>query len=139
MKRTVNILKTSVALVIFIIASFSTVKAQELALVEKAAVIEFESQTIDYGQVAQNSNGERTFYFKNTGNAPLVLTNVKSSCGCTVPSYSKEPIMPGKEGEIDVKYDTKKIGAFTKTITVSSNAKEEKVTLKIKGEIVGSK
>jgi len=78
----------------------------------------------------------RTFTFTNTGNAPLIISEVKTSCGCTVPTYSKEAIMPGKDGEIKISYDTKKVGSFTKTITVLSNANQERKTLKIKGAIV---
>ena len=79
------------------------------------------------------------FAFTNEGDAPLLITNVKTSCGCTVPSYSKEPILPGKSGELKIKYDTKRLGAFTKTITVTSNAEGGNKILKIKGNIVASK
>ena len=100
---------------------------------DKIAKIEFESQTIDYGTIEKGSNGVRVFKFKNTGNAPLIVSNVKSSCGCTVPKKPTAPIMPGKSGEIEVKYATNRTGGFSKTITVYSNASEPNKRLRIKG------
>ena len=105
---------------------------------EASAKIEFKDDTVDYGKIENGSNGVRTFTFKNTGNAPLVITNVKSSCGCTVPKKPTAPISPGEKGEIEVKYDTKRTGFIRKTITVTSNASNVKngvSYLKIKGEI----
>ena len=82
----------------------------------------FESETIDYGTIAHNADGKREFVFTNNGNKPLIITNATGSCGCTVPSTPKEPIAPGASGVIGVKYATDRVGAFTKTVTVSSNA-----------------
>ena len=94
-----------------------------------------EDITFDYGKIKQNSDGTHEFEFKNTGKGPLIITNVKSSCGCTVPTYPKEPIKKGKTERIHVKYDTKRVGTFRKTITVYSNAKNSPVILRIKGEV----
>ena len=105
------------------------------------AKIEFiaKDNTIDYGTVTKEAdNGLRTFEFKNTGNEPLIITNVQSTCGCTVPTKPTEPIMPGKTGKIDVKYNMSP-GPIRKTITVESNAVNYdggKVPLKIKGEVI---
>ncbi|MDD3005092.1 DUF1573 domain-containing protein [Flavobacterium sp.] len=105
------------------------------------AKIEFTAKdnTIDYGKVYKDSdNGIRSFEFKNTGNQPLIITNVQSTCGCTVPSKPTEPIMPGKTGKIDVKYNMSP-GPIRKTITVESNAvnyEGGKIPLKIKGEVL---
>ena len=102
--------------------------------------IEFkaEDNTIDYGRVEKNSDdGVRAFEFTNTGDEPLIIINAESSCGCTVPSFPKEPIMPGKTGKIEVKYNMS-IGPIRKTITVESNAtnyEEGRIALKIKGEV----
>src|SRR5688572_13233200 len=84
--------------------------------------ITFETIVIDYGTIEQSSDGSRVFKFKNTGKQPLILSNVIGSCQCTVPTYSKEPINPGQTGEIKVQYNTKNVGAFEKTVTVTSNA-----------------
>lgn len=90
----------------------------------------------NYGNIENASTGLRIFKFTNTGEAPLVITNAKGSCGCTVPSYPKEPIMPGESNEIRVKYDTKRTGAFTKYVTLTTNAKETTtVRLKIYGKV----
>ena len=105
---------------------------------DKIAKIEFESQTIDYGTINKGSDGVRVFKFKNTGNAPLVVSSVKSSCGCTVPKKPEAPILPGESGEIEVKYDTKRVNPIRKTITVTSNAETPTVALKIKGNVIDS-
>ena len=103
--------------------------------------IEFKDKdnTIDYGKVTkEEDSGLRVFEFTNTGNQPLLIKDVKSSCGCTVPSFSKDPIMPGKTGKIEVKYNMNP-GPIRKTITVESNAvnvDEGRVALKIKGEVI---
>ncbi|UCE93716.1 MAG: DUF1573 domain-containing protein [Flavobacteriaceae bacterium] len=99
-------------------------------------VFEFETRVIDYGEIAANSDGNRVFKFKNIGKSPLIISNVKGSCGCTVPTKPEEPIMPGETGEIGVKYATNRIGPFSKTITISSNAYEPQVVLKIKGRVL---
>ena len=105
---------------------------------EKVAKIEFKTDVIDYGTIEKGSNGVRVFEFTNTGDAPLVISNVKSTCGCTVPKKPKDPIMPGETGEIEVKYDTKRVNPIRKTITVFSNAETPTVALKIKGLVVDS-
>lgn len=106
-----------------------------------AQVIEFKTKdnTIDYGTVARGSDsGIRTFEFKNTGNASLIITNVLSSCGCAVPSSPDWPVMPGQTSKIDVRYNMA-IGRLTKTVTVLTNARNApagSVELRIKGNVV---
>lgn len=103
---------------------------------EKMAKIEFETTVIDYGTIEKGADGIRVFKFKNTGDAPLVVSAVKSSCGCTVPKKPESPILPGEDGEIQVKYDTKRVNPIRKTITVTSNADTPTVALKIKGNVI---
>ncbi|MFS4484085.1 DUF1573 domain-containing protein [Hyunsoonleella sp. 2307UL5-6] len=103
---------------------------------EKIAKIEFKDTTIDYGTIEKGSNGVRTFEFTNTGEAPLIITKVSSSCGCTIPKKPDGPIMPGKTGVIEVKYDTNRVNPIRKTITVMSNADTPTVALKIKGLVI---
>lgn len=108
--------------------------------VEGAGMV-FDSETINYGAVAVNSDGNRKFEFTNNGNKPLIITSATGSCGCTVPTYSKEPIAPGAKGIIGVKYDTSasRIGAFTKTVTITSNATgSASKTLTIKGNVLAA-
>ena len=95
--------------------------------------IEFEKTEHDYGTIPQGGDGTTKFVFKNTGDAPLILSNVRSSCGCTVPKWPKDPISPGESAAIDVKYDTRRPGNFSKTITVYSNTAESPIYLRIKG------
>jgi len=99
------------------------------------AKMEFKSETIDYGDILKGSDGVRIFEFTNTGDEPLIITQVKSSCGCTVPSKPDGPIAPGESSTISVKYDTKRVGPIRKTVTVYSNADEPIKSLKIKGKI----
>ncbi len=105
---------------------------------EKVAKIEFKTDTIDYGTIEKGADGIRVFEFTNTGNAPLIISDVKSTCGCTVPKKPEAPIMPGQTGEISVKYDTNRVNPIRKTITVISNADTPTVALKIKGDVVDS-
>lgn len=95
----------------------------------------FETDVMDYGVIEQGSDPYRIFTFTNTGNAPLVISNAKGSCGCTVPTYPKEPISPGASAEIKVRYDTNRIGKFTKRVTLTTNAGDESKILTIKGEV----
>ncbi len=105
---------------------------------DKTAKIEFKSTTIDYGTIQKGSDGVRVFEFTNTGDAPLIVSQVSSSCGCTIPKKPTAPILPGKTGEIEVKYDTNRVSPIRRTITVLSNADTPTVALKIKGEVVDS-
>ena len=99
------------------------------------ATIEFKITEYDFGTIEQGANGTCEFEFKNTGEEPLVLNDVKSSCGCTIPSWPKEPVKKGDSAKIIVKYDTNRIGPFTKSITVISNATNSPIVLRIKGTV----
>ncbi len=99
-------------------------------------VFEFENEVIDYGDILKNSDGNRVFKFKNVGKSPLIISSIRSSCGCTVPSKPEEPIMPGEVGEIKVKYATNRVGPFSKTVTINSNSFETKKVLYIKGRVL---
>jgi hypothetical protein len=101
-----------------------------------APVITFEKTTHDYGTVTKGGDGTCEFKFKNNGIEPLILSNVTSSCGCTVPEWPREPILKGKSASIKVKYDTNRVGPINKTITVLSNAKVASIQLRIVGNIV---
>jgi hypothetical protein len=103
---------------------------------EKFAEIEFKETVIDYGIIENGEDGSRIFEFTNTGNAPLTFSRIFSSCGCTIPKKPEKPVLPGENGKIEVKYDTKRTGVFQKAITVNSNAKTTNVILRIKGEVL---
>ena len=98
--------------------------------------ITFEKTVIDYGTVEKGANGIRDFVFTNTGDAPLIISNVKSTCGCTIPKKPEKPIMPGESDKIQVKYDTKRVGFIRKSITVTSNASNPNIILKITGQVM---
>lgn len=100
------------------------------------AEITFEKLEHDYGDVSKGGNGETSFTYKNTGKAPLVLSNIRSSCGCAVPFWSREPLMPGQSANIKVKYNTANVGPINKSITVESNAITNRIVLKIKGKVI---
>ncbi|MCF8373076.1 MAG: DUF1573 domain-containing protein [Bacteroidales bacterium] len=114
---------------------YSQVNQEETPASSDAVEITFEKTIHDFGKIPYRGNGECEFVFKNTGKDPLVLTNVKTSCGCTVPTWPREPIEKKKDGTIKIKYDTKRQGAFTKTITVFSNASNSPVQLTIRGDV----
>lgn len=110
-----------------------TVKA---ATNTKGAKIEFESKTIDYGTIENGADGNREFKFTNTGDTPLVITNAKGSCGCTVPTWPRTPIAPGESDVIKVRYATNRTGGFSKTVTLTTNAvNSATVRLRIKGTV----
>jgi hypothetical protein len=104
-----------------------------ISLTSTAQEFKFEKEIIDYGKIEKDSNGERVFIFTNIGDQPLVIKNIKSSCGCTVPQKPEGPILPGKKGEIKVSYATNRVGGFSKTITIFSNAKNTRKVIRIKG------
>jgi hypothetical protein len=101
----------------------------------KLPKIEFSFVEFDYGTIQQGANGTCEFEFTNKGDEALVLNDVRSSCGCTVPAWPQEPIKKGGKAKITVNYDTKRTGPFNKTITVVSNASNSPVVLRIKGNV----
>jgi len=107
-----------------------------VSFAQSGPVMEFKSNTVDYGVIDQGAEPYREFEFTNTGSEPLLIKNAKGSCGCTVPEYSKNPIMPGETGVLKVRYDTKRVGPINKTITVTTNetANDTKI-LYVKGEV----
>ncbi len=101
--------------------------------------ITFEETVFDYGEIMLNGDGTHEFEFTNTGNEPLILSRPRSSCGCTVPTWPRQPILPGDKEKIKVTYNTNRAGAFNKTVTILSNAKNaSSVVLRIKGTVVNA-
>ena len=123
-----------IAVLLFLGVFSISLNAQDNTTEKKdGPAFEFENETIDYGKIEKGSNGERVFVFTNVGTAPLIIENVKGSCGCTVPTKPEKPVMPGEKGEIKVKYDTNRTGGFSKTVTIVSNATEPRKVVRIKG------
>jgi hypothetical protein len=117
------------SIISFLIFSFSFSQ-------ENKAEIKFDQRIIDYGVIEYDSDGKRTFKFTNVGEAPLIFNRISSSCGCTVPKRPEKPVEPGEFGEIEVEYDTKRVGVFIKAITINSNAINSNIVLRIKGEVL---
>jgi hypothetical protein len=133
MKKVLVTLGVSMMMGFAAMAQDATTKAVENP---NAPVITFEKTTHDYGTVTKGGDGTCEFKFKNNGVEPLILSNVSSSCGCTVPEWPREPILKGKSASVKVKYDTNRVGPINKTITVMSNAKVPSIQLKIVGNVV---
>ncbi len=120
------------------VAASISLSAQQFSFDKKNVNSDTNEVSIDYKDIKKGSDGKRVFMFTNTGDKPLIISKVETSCGCTTPEYSKVPVLPGKEGKIVVKYDTHRIGAFQKSITVYSNAVDnERKVLKIRGNVLG--
>lgn len=125
----------AIAALLFGAFSVKAQVAEATAPNPNAPEIAFVSETIDYGTIEHNANGEREFVFTNTGKEPLIISNCKGSCGCTVPVWPKTPIAPGEKASIKVKYDTSRQGQFNKQVTVTSNAKTPNKVLNIRGNV----
>lgn len=121
-------MKKFALMILVAFVGFTTAQAQQ-------AEITFKEETIDYGTITRGDDGLRVFEFTNTGDAPLIISNVRSSCGCTIPKKPDGPIAPGESSTIEVKYDTNRVGPIRRTITVLSNASQSMVPLKITGTV----
>ena len=127
MKRTLLVLN-------FIFLAFSVSLIAQVP--KKGPIIKFDKLVHDYGSIYQGADGSCEFKFTNEGDDPIILSSVRSSCGCTIPSYPKDPILPGQSNVIKVTYDTKRMGTISKNITVTSNASEQTIVLSIKGNVI---
>jgi hypothetical protein len=135
----------NLVLSIFLIAIAATVSGQQPLvsntfaknkIPSKAASFNWSKTTVDLGELKLNKPVTHEFTFINTGSAPLVISSVKASCGCTITSYTKSPVAEGSTGFVTATYNAASLGVFTKTITVTSNTDEGVTLLVIKGEVV---
>ena len=124
-------MKQVLTILAFVLVGFYSATAQTT----NGAIMTFDVTTVDYGTIDKGADPIRKFKFTNTGNEPLIVKAAKGSCGCTVPTYPKEPIMPGESNVIEVRYDTQRVGAFTKTVTLTTNEASDTHTLTIKGDV----
>lgn len=133
-----------VSMVLFLGIQFISGQTPKAPVNKNAPVMSFDKKLVDpsgsvvwdYGTIHKDSDGRSYFAFVNAGKEPLILSDVRSSCGCTVPKWPREPILPGHADTITVRYDTKRLGIINKTITVMSNANNSPIILRIKGKIV---
>jgi len=130
-----NVILTITAIV-FTVFSLNAQEKKEVNT--NAPKIEFEKVIYDYGTIYKGGDGTCYFEFKNIGKEPLILSKPRSSCGCTVPTWPKKPILPGKSDKIKVTYNTKRAGIINKTVTVYSNAINSSIVLRIKGKVVAA-
>jgi hypothetical protein len=143
-----SILKTNQILILMkklfsaltVFALFATVSFAQQNAVAPAANdggpnMKFVTLEVDYGTIEQGSDPLRVFKFTNVGDEPLIISKAKGSCGCTVPKYPQDPILPGETADIEVRYDTNRIGPFQKTVTLTTNEAEPTHILKIKGKV----
>lgn len=116
----------------------STKPATPAVAVGPTTAMSFDKLEFDYGVVDEGEKVEHKYKFTNTGSEPLIISNAKGSCGCTVPSWPKEPIAPGATGEIDVVFNSKgKKGKQSKRVTITANTNPVQTFLTIKGEVKG--
>jgi len=119
-----------------VIAFMAFTPADKSAKNTGAAEISFEKDMHDFGTMKQGSDVSYKYIFTNTGEAPLIISDVKRSCGCTTPGWTKEPVAPGKSGYVILAYDSKRVGPYNKSVSVISNSAEHpEVILKFKGVI----
>jgi len=102
------------------------------------AEITFQKEVHDYGDVKQGANGECEFKFTNTGTVPLIISEARKSCGCTIPEWPKYPIKPGETASIKVSYDTKRVGPINKTVTIVANIEGGEKVIRIKGNVLAN-
>ncbi len=127
-------MKQIISVIIFTILSYN-LSSQNIK--QSGAMIVFSETRHEYGEIPQNSDGCCYFYYKNTGTEPLLISEIGTNCGCTVPTWSKKPLLPGKTGKIKVKYNTTLPGEFRKIVCVKSNAVNRNPTiLRIHGKVL---
>lgn len=128
------------SVILFVILGFIAKAQNEKTTSEatdpNAPEITFEKEVHDFGTIELGGNGIYNFKFTNTGKSPLIISGARGSCGCTVPKWPKEPIKKGESNEINVSYDTKRAGPFTKQVTINSNAKTATKVITIKGTVL---
>jgi len=102
----------------------------------KSSQVKWNVDSYDFGEIKQNIPVDATFELENIGNAPLIIQNVTASCGCTTAEYQKAPIMPGQKAKVGATFDAKKLGKFSKSLTVTLNDGNQPYTLRFNGTVV---
>lgn len=134
-----KIIKISMLALTLGLMSFSAISpanALKSKVSSVASSILWKSESIDVGQIPQNTPKAINYEFKNTGKTTLIITSVKGSCGCTATDYTKTPILPGKSGKVTATYNAANKGAFTKTVTVTTNVETTPKVLTLKGIVI---
>ena len=129
-------MKTTAILSAILITSLGTLAQPSPTTSENGPQFKWEKTVYEFGEIAQAVPATAEYKFTNTGNQPIIITQVKKSCGCTVPTWPSAPIMPGEEAVIKATYNAKSVGSFTKTITVVSNVSENSTYFQLKGTVI---
>ena len=134
-------MKKTLLLALSLVTAAYSAQAQTAKPADKAApvagpAITFEESKYDFGSVVQGGTVDHVFKFKNTGTAPLIISNIGVSCGCTTPEWTKDPVLPGKTGSITAHFNsTGKMGMQNKVLTIESNAAAGSTTVSLVGEV----
>jgi len=131
-------MKTFAALMLTMIFGIQFIVAQDRPVEKATKWYSWNETTHDFGKIKQNDPASVTFNVKNDGKGPLIITAAKSSCGCTIAEYTKEPIKPGESGIVKATYNSARVGPFTKTVTVTYDGIPDPDLLTIKGEVEGT-
>lgn len=124
-----NIILFATLILLATAASYAQVNKLTGNNTQGSAKIVWDKETFEFGEIPQGVPVSTTFKLTNNGTAPLLISDVKTSCGCTAPSFTKEPILPGKSGIIKLQYNAASIGAFNKSATVFTNVGEKQLTI----------
>jgi len=126
-----------IVLLLFIISACKSTVNKPVT--DAPAQIDFKKTTYDFGVIPPDYEGRCEFEFQNISDVPLLINDVKTSCGCTSPDWTKKPVQPGEKGTINIKYSAGSKGVFVKSISVYSNAKNSPFMLFIRGEVKAEK
>lgn len=129
----------AILFIIFSLVSVSGFSQQQLASAKDAQTVEWNEMTHDFGKLTRGKPATATFTFENKGDVPVVISKARSSCGCTVAEYTKEPVKPGDEGIVKATYNSARVGNFSKTVTVTFGGANGTQILRIKGTVVEEK
>lgn len=136
MKQILIVFILSMSFAVSVDAQFKDVEKIETVKKEGGPIMTMDALEVDYGTIEQNSEPLRTLDFTNTGDEPLVIKNARGSCGCTVPTWSKEPILPGETSQLEIRYATNRLGPFSKKVTLTTNEGGEPVVIKVHGKVL---
>jgi len=128
-------MKKALGIIAVVILAVLVMPGAGIAQSTSKAEFKFESESHDFGKLKRGVPVTHHFEFTNVGSEPIIITEVRSSCGCSVPEFSKTPVKPGEKGKISVKFDAAARGPFTKHLTIRSNTKTPVRTLVIRGEV----
>ena len=129
-------MKTFTILLSLLLSSVFVYSQEEATEEKRVNPVQWEEKEHDFGDLTFRVPATATFTFQNISDEPVVITSVRSSCGCTVADYTKEPVNPGEKGEVKATYNSARVGMFQKTVTVNLGGVEQPVVLRIKGTVV---